>query len=237
MPKVNVVNIDRRVQRGMERQLELRRARLDAGERSIGWKVGFGSQAAMKSLGVTSPLVGFLTEAAALPSGSEVSIAGWAKPALEPEIAIHIGKGLGGRENRETLKAAVEAIGPAIELADVEPPPADVEAILAGNIFNRYVILGKADASRAGCVLDGLTAHVVRDGQELATTSELLALTGDLIEIVGHVASLLAQLGEALRAGEVIIAGSIIPPVWVETGGVFRYELEPIDSLTVHLSA
>ncbi len=230
-------HIDPRVLRGMERQLEARRARLEAGERSIGWKVGFGSASAMASLGITAPLVGFLTDNAVLPSGAMVSIEGWTKPAIEPEIAIHIGRQLGWGDDREDVRAAVSAIGPAIELADVDPPPADVEQILAGNIFNRHIILGKADDSRAGCILDGLEARLYRDDVELARTTDLLALTGDLVEIVGHVADLLSHVGEALLPGEVIIAGSIVPPIWAEAGMEFRYELEPVDSLSVHLSA
>ena len=221
----------------MEKQLELRRARLEAGQRSIGWKVGFGAPAAMEKLGISSPLIGFLTDKALLPPGTKVSIEGWVKPAIEPEIAIYIGEALDPQADRETLRAGIEAIGPAIELADLDPPPVEVEAILSGNIFNRHVILGKADPSRAGCILDGLTARVYRDEEELATITDLLALTGDLIEIVRHVVGTLASVGAGLRPGEVIIAGSIVPPIWAESSLDFRYELDPVDSISIYLSA
>jgi 2-keto-4-pentenoate hydratase len=234
---VTTPDIDPRVLRGMERQLEARRARLGAGERSIGWKVGFGSSSAMERLGITAPLVGFLTDRALVPSGATVSIAGWTKPAIEPEIAIHIGRRLGKGDDQEGVLAAVSAIGPAIELADVDPPPNDVEEILAGNIFNRHVILGRADDSRAGCVLDGLEARLYRDDADLARITDLLALTGELIVIVRHVVQTLSMLGEALLPGEVIIAGSIVPPIWAESSIDFRYELEPVDSIRVRLSS
>src|SRR6266508_4470699 len=48
-------------------------------------------------------------------------------------------------EDNETTPPAIASIGPAIELADVDFPPDDVEMILAGNIYNRYVILGSMD--------------------------------------------------------------------------------------------
>lgn len=219
----------------MKRQLELRRARIEAGESSIGWKVGFGSPRAMEQLGLTAPLVGFLTDQTRLASGARVSIAGWVKPAIEPELAIYIGEELHSHDDRDKVQAAIHAIGPAIELADVDPPPSDVEEILAGNIFNRYVVLGKADRSRAGAVLDGLTARVYANDVELATITELTALTGDLIGIVHNVASLLAGVGASLQAGDVIIAGSIVPPIWVETKIDFRYDLEPVDTLSIRL--
>ena len=49
--------------RGMEKMLAARRKRLEAGEKPIGWKVGFGAPASLKSLGLEMPLVGFLTDA------------------------------------------------------------------------------------------------------------------------------------------------------------------------------
>ena len=229
--------LDPRIQRGMETQLGLRRVRLEAGEKSIGWKVGFGSPQAMQRLGIQTPLVGFLTDGTLLPTDSSVSIGGWVKPAVEPEIAVYMGEALGGTSDRETARAAVAALGPAIELADVHPPPSDVEAILAGNIFNRNVILGRADASRAGCVLEGMFGRVYRDGAELAKVEDLQALTGDLIDIVRMVADLLAELGEGLQSGEVIIAGSIVPPIWIDASTEIRYTLEPVDGISVQLAA
>src|SRR5438067_3521539 len=46
---------------------------------------------------------------------------------------------------RAATVAAIAALGPAIELADLNPPPDDVEVVLAGNIFHRRVILGRSE--------------------------------------------------------------------------------------------
>lgn len=224
---------DARILRGMERQLRLRQDRLNAGDKSIGWKVGFGTSASQERLRIHEPLVGFLTEKALLASGAKVSIEGWVKPAVESEIAIYMGADLNGAVDRETTRAAIASIGPAFELADVHFPPDNVEMILADNIYNRHVILGRADISRAGCVLDGLEAQIYRNGDEVARTTDLQALTGDVVDIVSHVAKLLFSLGERLRAGEFIIAGTIIPHLWVESKENVMYTLAPIDTISV----
>ncbi len=226
---------DPRILRGMEKQLCLRQDRLNAGERSIGWKVGFGAPTALERLRLDAPLIGFLTDKTLLPSNATVSIAGWTKPAMEPEIAVYIGKDLTEVSDRERTRAAIASLGPAIELADVHFPPDDVEEILAGNIYNRHVIFGHADPSRAGCVLNSLTGHISRNGQDMPTVTELQALTGDIIDIVSHAANLLSMLGETLRAGEVIITGSIIPPLWIEPGDEIRYSLDPIDTISINV--
>jgi hypothetical protein len=60
------------------------------------------------------PVIGFLLDRALLPSGARVSIAGWRKPVAEAEIAAYIGADLSG--GAETVRSAIAAIGPAIEL-------------------------------------------------------------------------------------------------------------------------
>jgi 2-keto-4-pentenoate hydratase len=226
---------DSRILRGMEKLLAMRQKRLDAGEKPIGWKVGFGAPASLESLGLEMPLVGFLTNKVLLRSDSTLSVAGWTKPAAEPEVAVYLKDDLSGITDRDTVKAAIGALGPAIEIADVNFPPQDVDAILAGNIYNRYVILGKSDPSGAGSNLDGLVGRVYRNGQEIASVTDLQALTGNYVDIVGHVANLLSSLGQMLRAGEVIITGSIVPPLWIESMEEVQYELDPIDALRVIL--
>lgn len=227
---------DPRILRGMERQFKLRQQRLAEGDKPIGWKVGFGTPAAMDRLAIDAPLIGFLTEGTLLESGATVSIAGWTRAALEPEIAVYIAKNLPAGPDREMAAAAVGAIGPAIELADVSFPPEEVEAMLAENLYNRLVILGRKDTSRAGCVLEGLVGRIYRDGTEAAVTTNPQALTGDLIEIVRYVADLLSTLGERLRSGDVVITGSIVPPIWLESEEEIRFALDPIDQISVKVT-
>jgi 2-keto-4-pentenoate hydratase len=171
---------------------------------------------------------------ALIPPGGTASLAGWVKPVAEPEIAVHIGRDLPGGGDRAAAAAAIAALGPAIELADADLPFEDPEAILKGNIFQRHVILGERDASRAGGSTTGLTARVFRREAEVARTSDPEAATGKLVDIVRHVADLLAAFGEKLSAGDVIIAGSVVPPMLVEadeTGVAFA--LEPIGRVSV----
>ena len=81
---------DPRVERGMERQLQLRRRVLEHGARPLGWKLGLGTPAAMEKLGTSAPLVGFLTDRSLLEPGARCAVGGWGKPTAEPEVAIHV---------------------------------------------------------------------------------------------------------------------------------------------------
>src|SRR5262249_33819706 len=106
-------------------------------------------------------------------------------------------------------------------------PPEDPERILSGNIYQRHVVLSGAGPARAGGASDGLTCRVIRRASEFARTSDPQANTGKWVDIVRHVADVLAAFGERLRNGEIIITGSVVPPLAIEPdGGAFAWEVE-----------
>jgi 2-keto-4-pentenoate hydratase len=225
---------DSRVARGMRVQLDLRRRRLAGGDKSLGWTVGFGAPAMLKQLGISGPLVGFLTQNARVPSGGSVSLAGWTKPVVEPEIAVHIGRDVPAGTDQDAAAAAIASISPAIELVDVHTPPQDPERVLAENIYQRHVVLGGTGVARAGANPDGLTCRITRRGTESARTSDPQANTGQWVEIVRHVADVLDAFGERLRAGEIIITGSVVPPLALEPGEAdIAFEVDPLGSVAI----
>ncbi len=173
---------------------------------------------------------------AVVPSRSTVSLADWTKPAAEPEVTVYLGKDIAANADRESLRAAIAGLGAAIEVADVDHPAEDVEGTLARDIYQRHLTLGACDTAYAGGKLTGLQAHVERNEAVIADTFDLEALTGELIQIVGHVANLLSYFGEKLRAGEVIIAGSITPPIWVEAGDHLCLQLKPLSPIFLNFN-
>ena len=126
-------------------------------------------------------------------------------------------------------------MGPALELADVARPQLEIEETLCGNINQRNVILGLRDDSREGGSVAGLVGRLRRNGAEVAITSDPEAMTGELIGLVRHVADLLSAFGETLHSGQIIIAGSIMPPVWIEAGEEVVFTLDPIDTVSVRM--
>ena len=211
-------------------QLTERRRRIEAGEASLGWKLGFGVPAAMAKLGIEAPLVGYLLEPARVPDGGTVSLDGWGNPKLEPEIAVHLGADLAPGASREETEAAIAGLGVAIELVDIDPDAADPEPILAADIFQRHVLLGPVVE---GARTDGVSARVVQNGDEAAAAGDATEVTGDPIELVRHVATVVGEAGETLRAGEVVICGSVVGALGVAPGDTVEVALDPLGSLNV----
>jgi 2-keto-4-pentenoate hydratase len=219
----------------MSRQLEERRRLLGSGARHVGWKAGFGAPAALRRFGLRGPLVGFLTDATLTANGASVAVGGWANPVAEPELAVHIGADVPGGAEDDQVRRAIAGIGPAIELADIDPPPDDVEEILAGDIFHRAVVLGKADPALAGGSIGGVTGEVTHDGVSLQPITELEDLTGRLLDGLAHIAETLGSSGEALRAGDVVITGSVIPAIPIGPGQSVEFRLGDAAPVSVRL--
>jgi len=226
---------DPRIVRGMTAQFALRRQRLDGGDKLLGWKVRFGAPALLKQFNTNGPLVGFLTQNARVAPGSTVSLAGWAKPVAEPEVAVYIGCDVAAGTTLEAAADAIAGISPAIELADLHEPATDPERILSHDIYQRHVVLGGSTPARAGGAADGLTCRIMRRGAEFARTTDPQANTGRWVEIVSHVANVLAAFGERLRAGEVIITGSVVPPIAIEPDeSSLAFALDPVGAISVN---
>lgn len=224
---------DPRVQRGMKALLQSRRERSDAGDTSIGWKIAFGPKAIQQKLGINGPLVGFMAQSRAVQSGETVSLAGWTRPVVEPEIAVVMGSDLGAGAGRDAAAAAIARMGPAFELIDAAVPPEDPEKVLQGNIAFRHVVLGPA----ASVTPEQMQARVFRNGAEVASTAEVQAMPGDPRALVAYVADYLGAFGETLRAGETLICGSIVPPIAIDaTDETLRYVLDPVGEVSVRFT-
>lgn len=229
---------DPRIAAGMRAQMDLRKRRFNEGARQVGWKVGFGAPAALQKLKLTAPLVGFILDRAMLASGAKVSLSGWQKPAAEAEIAAYIGRDLPAQANRDDVRAAISSIGPAIELADIDSSPDDIEGVLAGDIFQRHVILGQRDIMRQGARLQGLKGRLTRSGADVPVPADLGTNIGDILNIVRHVADVAAAMGDQLRSGQFVICGSLTAPMLLEPADTgIDYALEPIAPISVKFSA
>ena len=228
---------DERVVRGMRTQLAERRRRLAAGERPLGWKLGFGAPSAMARLATSAPICGYLLQSARVPSGGTVSIKGWTAPVAEPEIGIWLGADLAPGSDAAAARGAIASLTVAIELADIDlaTTPETAEAVLAGNIFQRRVVL--SGNSRDGGDTSGLVSRMFRRGKLAGETDKPETLTGKLPDLLVHLADMLGAFGEKLQAGEIVICGSTVPPPLIEPDETeFTHTIDPIGEAAVHFT-
>ncbi|MGD9922058.1 MAG: hypothetical protein AB7V13_11510, partial [Pseudorhodoplanes sp.] len=86
--------------------------------------------------------------------------------------------------------------------------------------------------------LSALTGEAIRNGHAIAVPSDLEAKTGRLLDTVRQVAATLTAFGESLRAGDVMIAGSVTPPLMLDVDDrALSWELRPIGKVGVNFNA
>jgi hypothetical protein len=96
----------------------------------------------------------------------------------------------------EQLRLAGVALGHRVEAAVLEDPATH--------------LADHPDAD-AGVDAAGAAARVTRNGEEEAATADATEATGDPVDLVLHVANTVGEAGVTLRAGEVVICGSVVP--------------------------
>jgi 2-keto-4-pentenoate hydratase len=222
-------DVDPRVQAGLERALVSWRTLVAGGAERVGWKVGLNAPPVMESLGLAHPVIGFLTGATVVESGASCSLGGAAKPLAEPEVSIELRRDVGPGAEADEALAAIESLGPAVEIVDIPAPPDDVELAVAGNVFHRAVVFGP---TRQDAAVSGAVASVTVDG-ELRERDDVKT---DLAETICVVADLLGAVGERLSAGDRIIAGSLTTPVDLARGNRVELDLGPLGSAEVSLT-
>jgi 2-keto-4-pentenoate hydratase len=228
---------DDRLDPGMTAQAALLRDAEATGAMQAGWKAGFGTPTWRAQFGLAAPLVGFLLDTSRIEPDAHVAIGAWTAPRGEAEIAMRLGHDVPGDTTPEQALAAVDAIAPAIELVDLDPAPTDPSEILSGNIYHRCWVTGPFDTARAGGDLHGLVGHVTIMGDRDGRGHRRRGRDGP-----GQRG---ARRGRAdggsarsagLRAGDVVILGSIVPPTAVAPGGTFHYVLGDAPALEVTLT-
>ncbi len=202
----------------LSEQLVAWRASLDGGAQRVGWKIGLNVPEMQRKLGLRESVIGHLTSASQLDDGATYPSGGAADLRIEPEVALHMGAG-----------GTVAGYGPAIEVVDPGDAPSDAAEIVAGNVFHRAFLLGP---SRPAMPPDGVEADVRVNG-ERRETGHSGGNFDDVVELVGR---LLGEVGEELREGDVIIAGSLTPPQAVTAGDEVEVGLGPLGGLTVSIA-
>ena len=222
--------IDTRVLSGLEKQFVRRREQLEGGAGRLGWKIGLNAPPVQEKLRLPHSLIGYLTDATLLPPGTSHSLAGTTRPVAEPEIAVELRRDVEGGAETDAALAAIGSLAPAIEIVDFDRPVDDVEAILAGNVFHRAVVLGPR---RQDVALSGVEVSAAIDREE----RERAPANVDLAETIRLVADLLDASGERLRAGDTIIAGSLTTPLPLEPGNALWCDFGPLGALEVSFTA
>jgi 2-keto-4-pentenoate hydratase len=191
-------------------QFEVAALRQAAGARAIGRKVGLASRAFLQRVGASEPFWAFVHDSGQYEDGASVPVSAFIRPRLEVELALVLGTDLPDPEiTLEQARAAIAAVCPAFELVDVRTTTAGVDVIesIADSGWNAGCILG-ARIPAEGLDLSAVTATVT--GVDEAGAARVLLDDGPAGSL-RWLANRAAAQGHPLRAGEIVLSGTLLP--------------------------
>lgn len=195
---------------GMTRQVAAFRSALADGMPRLGWKVAFNDPAVQQRLGLNATLVGWLDGRRVFLEGQLYQPVAGAKPLAEAEMAVSMSADVPAGASLDRARAAIAAVAPAIEFANRAKAAAPLDEMIAQDILHDGVSFGVEAplAAVSGLVDAGFPAVSVNGGPLLRAEPD--RYPDDLAEIVVHVANVLVEYGEELRAGDRIICGAYV---------------------------
>jgi len=219
--------------------LRLMERRQADGETIIGKKIGVTSKAVQNMLNVHQPDFGYLTDRMVYGNGDEVPIgAELIQPRAEGEIAFILKRDLTGPgvTNADVLRAT-EAVMPCFEIVDsrIRDWKIRIQDTVADNASCGLFVLGDraVDPRRVDLATCGM---VVEKNGELLSTGAGAAALGSPVNCVSWLANTLGRFGIALKAGEVILSGSLVPLEPVSPGDHMRVAIGGIGTASVRFT-
>ena len=216
-------------------QAELTRRRLAAGSRLVGRKIGLTSVAVQQQLGVSEPDFGALFSDMEAEHGGQIETGRLIQPRIEAEIALVLDRDL---ERADTTMAelmrAVAFVAPALEIVDSRIADWKISIVdtIADNGSSARFVLG--NTIRKLTDVDLLTSGMMmtRNGGVVSVGSGAACL-GHPLKAALWLVRKLADAGEPLRAGDVVLTGALGPMVGAQKDEEYEARISDIGTVRV----
>jgi 2-keto-4-pentenoate hydratase len=204
----------------------------------VGYKIGCTSAVMQQYLDIPHPCGGGVYAKGVHQSGASLRAKDFVRVGVECEIAVRLARDLPPSQAPFTADAvgqAIEAYLPAIEIVDdryADWQTLGAPTLVADDFFAAGCVLGKPVARSAAPDLLDVVGRAVINGVEVGR--------GSGADVLGHPHAALAWLanhlaadGKGLRAGEIVLTGSLVKTVWVSAGDKVVMELSGLGSVAV----
>ncbi len=211
------------------------RQKLARGRAVKGWKIGLTSKAMQQALNINIPDSGVLLDDMFFDDGGTIPKNRFIQPRIEAEIAFVMRRPLlGPNVTAADVLAATEFVAPSLEILDTRIVRSDPQTKKSRTIFDTI----SDNAANAGIVLGSQrhrpdafdlrwTGAIVSRNREVEETGLGAGVLNDPALGIAWLANRLAQYGQSIAAGDVVLSGSFIRPVEAPSGSLFEADFGP----------
>ena len=209
-------------------------AALAAGDRVAGRKIGLTNPAVQAQFGVGQPDFGTLLASMDCPQRQPVDAGRLLQPRIEAEIAFVLDRDLDMADpSPDDVLAATGAVVAALEIVDSRVAGWDISIVdtVADNASAGLFTLGEERRPPGRLDLAACPMRLWRGGAEVSSGTGAASLGHPAIA-VAWLAATARSFGAPLRAGEVILSGSLGPVIPVAPGDHFTAEIGGLGTVT-----
>lgn len=221
-------------------QAKLVAQKLEEGRSVVGWKIGLTSKAMQAALNIDIPDSGVLLDDMVFENGATIHAGRFIQPRIEAEVAFVMKTALSGPDvTVEQVLAATDYVAPSLEILDTRILRIDPETKRSRNVYdtisdnaaNGGVVLGDQKLDPSKTDMRWIGAIVSRDG-EVEETGLGAGVLNDPSLGVAWLANRLAEYGDSIKAGEIVLSGSFIRPVEAPSGSLIEADFGPYGSVS-----
>jgi 2-keto-4-pentenoate hydratase len=194
---------------------------------TVGYKIGLTSLRMREMCGLDTPVAGVILARRVHRGAARVPLAGFARLGVESELCVILGKDLPLRDSRYSLEEigfAVGSVAAAFELVDdrgADYRVLDALSLIADNSWNAGVVLAEPAPPRDLGALEG-TLHINGECADSGNSRDALSHP---LAVVEWLTQHLRARGAWLKAGDLVMTGSIVPTRFAKNGEQYRFEL------------
>jgi 2-oxopent-4-enoate/cis-2-oxohex-4-enoate hydratase len=207
--------------------------RLALGDRIVGKKIGLTSRVVQQALGVSEPDFGQLL--ASMVVTDSVAAEQLIQPRIEGEVAFLLARDLDGPgiTNADVIHAT-QSVLPCFEICDsrIRNWRIKLQDTIADNASAGLFVLGDRAVDLKGLDLSTCGMVLEKNGELICTGAGAAAL-GSPVNCVTWLANALGRLGTPLRAGEIILSGSLAAMVPIAAGDHFQLSIGGLGSASI----
>ena len=193
-----------------------------------GYKIGLTTPIMQSLCGVDEPCYGAIFSSEVHDRRAELATSDYCRLGIETEIAMRLGADLPQGGDVERVGAAVESVMAAIELLEDlrhDYTRLSAAAMVAGNVWNAGVVLGEPVTDWRRLDLAEATARLTVNGREIGQ-GRGGDVMGNPLNALCWLANKLAAAGTPLRAGMIVMTGSMVPIQFPSPGDRAVVEVE-----------
>ena len=207
---------------------------VEAGRRKVGHKIGLTSKAMQDATGIDEPDYGVIFDDQVFESGHVYEWKKYTHPRIEMELAFVLKDELRGPGlNLMDVLRATEYVVPALEVLDsrIEMAGRTITDTISDNAALGSLVIGGRPVG-VGDVDLRWVAGILSRNEEIIETGVAAGVLNHPANGVHWLANRIAEHGDALEAGEIVLAGSFTRPMWVYEGDTVYADYGPLGTIT-----